>query len=98
MGPFPSTPLVPTGGIRIDQIRSYLEAGATAVAVGGELVGRVAPRSQRELERIAARAEQAVAAARSARRGATEPDGESSGEDGRTALPETPAETTGVRP
>ena len=97
-GPFPSTPLVPTGGIRIDQIQSYLEAGATAVAVGGELVGRVAPRSQRELELIAAKAEQVVAAAQSARRGATKADGESSGEDGRTAVPEAAAETGGVRP
>jgi 2-dehydro-3-deoxyphosphogluconate aldolase / (4S)-4-hydroxy-2-oxoglutarate aldolase len=62
-GPFPATPLVPTGGVRLDEIESYLDAGATAVAVGGELVGREAPRSDRDLELIAARAARAVTAA-----------------------------------
>lgn len=62
--PFPTTLLVPTGGIRLDQIQPYLEAGATAVAVGGDLVGRSAPRSDRDLEWIAAQAARAVAAAR----------------------------------
>jgi 2-dehydro-3-deoxyphosphogluconate aldolase/(4S)-4-hydroxy-2-oxoglutarate aldolase len=63
-GPFPAASLVPTGGIRLDQIRAYLEAGATAVALGSELVGRSAPRSDRDLEWIAAQAARAVAAAR----------------------------------
>jgi 2-dehydro-3-deoxyphosphogluconate aldolase/(4S)-4-hydroxy-2-oxoglutarate aldolase len=63
-GPFPATQLVPTGGIRLDQIQPYLEAGATAVALGSELVGRSAPRSDRDLEWIAAQAARAVAAAR----------------------------------
>jgi 2-dehydro-3-deoxyphosphogluconate aldolase/(4S)-4-hydroxy-2-oxoglutarate aldolase len=63
-GPFPATPLVPTGGVRVDQIQAYLEAGATAVALGSELVGRSAPRSDRDLERIAAQAARAVAASR----------------------------------
>ena len=62
-GPFPSTPLVPTGGIRLDEVAAYLEAGATAVALGGDLVGRSAPRSDGELERIVARAARAVAEA-----------------------------------
>jgi 2-dehydro-3-deoxyphosphogluconate aldolase / (4S)-4-hydroxy-2-oxoglutarate aldolase len=63
-GPFPTLPLVPTGGVRLDEIQAYLEAGATAVALGSELVGRSAPRSERELDAIAARAARAVAAAR----------------------------------
>lgn len=63
-GPFPRALLVPTGGIRLDQIQPYLEAGATAVAVGSELVGRSAPRSDRDLEWIAAQAARAAAAAR----------------------------------
>lgn len=63
-GPFPAAALVPTGGVRLDQIRAYLEAGATAVALGSELVGRSAPRSDRDLEWIAAQAARAVAAAR----------------------------------
>jgi 2-dehydro-3-deoxyphosphogluconate aldolase / (4S)-4-hydroxy-2-oxoglutarate aldolase len=63
-GPFPATPLVPTGGVRLDEVSAYLEAGATAVALGSELVGRSAPRSDRELEWIAAQAARAVAEAR----------------------------------
>jgi 2-dehydro-3-deoxyphosphogluconate aldolase/(4S)-4-hydroxy-2-oxoglutarate aldolase len=63
-GPFPAASLVPTGGVRLDQIRAYLEAGATAVALGSELVGRSAPRSDRDLEWIAAQAARAVAAVR----------------------------------
>jgi 2-dehydro-3-deoxyphosphogluconate aldolase/(4S)-4-hydroxy-2-oxoglutarate aldolase len=63
-GPFPTASLVPTGGVRVDQIRAYLEAGAAAVALGSELVGRSAPRSERDLEWIAAQAARAVEAAR----------------------------------
>jgi 2-dehydro-3-deoxyphosphogluconate aldolase/(4S)-4-hydroxy-2-oxoglutarate aldolase len=63
-GPFPDTSLVATGGVRVDEIDDYLRAGATAVALGSELVGRVAPRSDEELERIATNAARAVVAAR----------------------------------
>jgi 2-dehydro-3-deoxyphosphogluconate aldolase / (4S)-4-hydroxy-2-oxoglutarate aldolase len=63
-GPFPSMQLVPTGGVRLDQIQAYLAAGAAAVAIGSELVGRSAPESERDLEWIAAQAARAVAAAR----------------------------------
>jgi 2-dehydro-3-deoxyphosphogluconate aldolase / (4S)-4-hydroxy-2-oxoglutarate aldolase len=65
-GPFPATPLVPTGGVRIDDVAAYLAAGATAVALGGELVGRSAPRTDAELEGIATRAARAVAEVRKA--------------------------------
>jgi 2-dehydro-3-deoxyphosphogluconate aldolase/(4S)-4-hydroxy-2-oxoglutarate aldolase len=64
-GPFPTTALVPTGGIRIDEIQGYLDAGATAIALGSELVGRDAPQSDAELDRIAANAASATAAVRS---------------------------------
>jgi 2-dehydro-3-deoxyphosphogluconate aldolase/(4S)-4-hydroxy-2-oxoglutarate aldolase len=59
-GPFPSMPIVPTGGVRIDEIGDYLAAGAAAVALGSELVGRSAPTSDDELEQIASRAARAV--------------------------------------
>jgi 2-dehydro-3-deoxyphosphogluconate aldolase / (4S)-4-hydroxy-2-oxoglutarate aldolase len=65
-GPFPTTAFIATGGIRIDEIRAYLDAGATAVALGSELVGRDAPRSGAELEEIAAKAATATAAVRTA--------------------------------
>jgi 2-dehydro-3-deoxyphosphogluconate aldolase/(4S)-4-hydroxy-2-oxoglutarate aldolase len=63
-GPFPTTALVATGGIRIDEIQAYLAAGATAVALGSELVGRDAPHSDADLDRIAANAASATAAVR----------------------------------
>jgi 2-dehydro-3-deoxyphosphogluconate aldolase/(4S)-4-hydroxy-2-oxoglutarate aldolase len=61
-GPFPEVALVPTGGVRVDEITAYLDAGATVVALGSELVGRAAPRSDTELEWIAAQAARATAA------------------------------------
>jgi 2-dehydro-3-deoxyphosphogluconate aldolase/(4S)-4-hydroxy-2-oxoglutarate aldolase len=36
-GPLPDIPLVPTNGITADTIREYVEAGAQAVGVGGEV-------------------------------------------------------------
>jgi 2-dehydro-3-deoxyphosphogluconate aldolase/(4S)-4-hydroxy-2-oxoglutarate aldolase len=63
-GPFPEVAIIPTGGVRVDEIQAYLEAGATAVALGSELVGRAAPRSDAELEWITAQAARATAAAR----------------------------------
>jgi 2-dehydro-3-deoxyphosphogluconate aldolase / (4S)-4-hydroxy-2-oxoglutarate aldolase len=65
-GPFPKTALVPTGGVRIDEIPAYFDAGATIVALGSELVGRSAPRSDTDLEWITAQAARATAAARDA--------------------------------
>jgi 2-dehydro-3-deoxyphosphogluconate aldolase/(4S)-4-hydroxy-2-oxoglutarate aldolase len=62
-GPFPTTALVPTGGVRLDEIAAYLEAGATAVALGSELVGRSAPHTDDELEWIASQAARATEAA-----------------------------------
>jgi 2-dehydro-3-deoxyphosphogluconate aldolase/(4S)-4-hydroxy-2-oxoglutarate aldolase len=39
-GPFPSLDLVPTGGVTLDSVRDYIQAGAAAVGVGGELISR----------------------------------------------------------
>ena len=36
-GPFPGVPVVPTGGIGLDDVGTWLAAGALAVGVGGEL-------------------------------------------------------------
>jgi 2-keto-3-deoxy-6-phosphogluconate aldolase len=49
--------------VRIDEIGAYLAAGAAAVALGSELVGRSAPTSDDDLARIEAQAALAVAAA-----------------------------------
>ncbi|QKW09824.1 bifunctional 4-hydroxy-2-oxoglutarate aldolase/2-dehydro-3-deoxy-phosphogluconate aldolase [Streptomyces sp. NA04227] len=37
--PFPQIPLVPTGGIALDEAPAYLAAGAKALGMGGPLVG-----------------------------------------------------------
>jgi 2-dehydro-3-deoxyphosphogluconate aldolase/(4S)-4-hydroxy-2-oxoglutarate aldolase len=65
-GPFPTTALVPTGGVRLDEIVAYFDAGATVVALGSTLVGRTAPRTDNELELIAAQAARATDVARQA--------------------------------
>jgi 2-dehydro-3-deoxyphosphogluconate aldolase/(4S)-4-hydroxy-2-oxoglutarate aldolase len=37
-GPFPQIEVVPTGGVNLETVGAFLEAGACAVGVGGELV------------------------------------------------------------
>jgi 2-dehydro-3-deoxyphosphogluconate aldolase/(4S)-4-hydroxy-2-oxoglutarate aldolase len=39
--PFPGIPLIPTGGIGIDDAAAYLAAGALAVGLGSSLTGRL---------------------------------------------------------
>ncbi|WLD94117.1 bifunctional 4-hydroxy-2-oxoglutarate aldolase/2-dehydro-3-deoxy-phosphogluconate aldolase [Alkalihalobacillus sp. AL-G] len=37
-GPFPHIPVIPTGGVNLDNIDSFIEAGAVAVGIGVSLV------------------------------------------------------------
>ncbi|KTG07767.1 2-dehydro-3-deoxyphosphogluconate aldolase [Haloprofundus marisrubri] len=37
-GPLPQLPLVPTGGVSLDNVEAYIDAGAAAVGVGSSLV------------------------------------------------------------
>jgi len=37
-GPFPEIPLMPTGGVNLDTAREYLDNGAVALGVGGDLI------------------------------------------------------------
>jgi 2-dehydro-3-deoxyphosphogluconate aldolase/(4S)-4-hydroxy-2-oxoglutarate aldolase len=37
-GPFPEIPLIPTGGVNLNTAAEFIEAGAVALGVGGELV------------------------------------------------------------
>ena len=60
-GPFPSMPLVPTGGVTLETIPAFIAAGAVAVGLGSWLVGDGDPAGIRE------RAAAAVAAATGAR-------------------------------
>jgi 2-dehydro-3-deoxyphosphogluconate aldolase/(4S)-4-hydroxy-2-oxoglutarate aldolase len=38
--PLPQAPLVPTGGVEVENAGDYIRAGAVAVAVGGSLVSK----------------------------------------------------------
>ena len=62
-GPFPAIPLVPTGGITLDNIREMFAAGAVAVGVGGELISTDALR-RRDYAAIGALATQFLATTR----------------------------------
>jgi 2-dehydro-3-deoxyphosphogluconate aldolase / (4S)-4-hydroxy-2-oxoglutarate aldolase len=61
-GPFPDIPLLPTGGISVDNAASFIQAGSIAVGIGSWLFGGGSPAA------IAERASQAVGAVAEARR------------------------------
>jgi 2-dehydro-3-deoxyphosphogluconate aldolase/(4S)-4-hydroxy-2-oxoglutarate aldolase len=65
-GPFPDVPLVPTGGVTLENMREMFDAGAAAVGVGSELVSTDAL-ARRDYNAITALATQFLAAARKAR-------------------------------
>jgi 2-dehydro-3-deoxyphosphogluconate aldolase / (4S)-4-hydroxy-2-oxoglutarate aldolase len=65
-GPFPTIPLVPTGGVTLDTVRDLFDAGAAAVGVGGELISRDAL-ARRDYAAIGALAAQFLGAVRAAR-------------------------------
>jgi 2-dehydro-3-deoxyphosphogluconate aldolase / (4S)-4-hydroxy-2-oxoglutarate aldolase len=65
-GPLPQVPIVPTGGIELENIAAYLNAGAAALGVGGNLVNKklMAARDYAGLTRNAQAFAEAVRAAR----------------------------------
>lgn len=65
-GPFPHIDLIPTGGVDLESIPKYLQAGASAVAVGSELVTAKAVK-QRDSAAITSNARRYFEAVRSAR-------------------------------
>jgi 2-dehydro-3-deoxyphosphogluconate aldolase / (4S)-4-hydroxy-2-oxoglutarate aldolase len=64
--PLPEVPLVPTGGVGIDDIGAYLAAGAAAVGLGSPLLGDAGDPGG-DLAALADRARRAVAATRADR-------------------------------
>jgi 2-dehydro-3-deoxyphosphogluconate aldolase / (4S)-4-hydroxy-2-oxoglutarate aldolase len=46
-GPFPQIPLVPTGGVNLNTAAEFIEAGAVALGIGGELVQAEALKSNK---------------------------------------------------
>jgi 2-dehydro-3-deoxyphosphogluconate aldolase/(4S)-4-hydroxy-2-oxoglutarate aldolase len=65
-GPFPDIPLVPTGGVTLDNMAELFKAGAAAVGVGTELISQDAL-DRRDYAAIGALAKQFLAAVRQAR-------------------------------
>ena len=60
-GPLPEIPMVPTGGVRPDEVSGYLDHGAVAVGLSGHLFGdSLMPGG--DLEGLALRTKQAIAA------------------------------------
>jgi 2-dehydro-3-deoxyphosphogluconate aldolase/(4S)-4-hydroxy-2-oxoglutarate aldolase len=55
-GPFPHIPLIPTGGIGVDDAAAYLAAGAVAVGLGSALTGRLDGSGDADALRARARA------------------------------------------
>jgi 2-dehydro-3-deoxyphosphogluconate aldolase/(4S)-4-hydroxy-2-oxoglutarate aldolase len=62
-GPFPNIPLVPTGGVTLENIADMFKAGAVAVGVGSELISQDAL-ARRDYAAIRALATQFLAALR----------------------------------
>ena len=46
-GPLPHVPLVPTGGVNLNTAAEFIEAGAVALGIGGELVQAEALKSNK---------------------------------------------------
>lgn len=65
-GPLPQVELVPTGGVNLENTPDFIKAGATAVAVGGELVDLKALR-EGKLDIITGNARKFVEVVRAAR-------------------------------
>ena len=65
-GPFPDIPLVPTGGVTLDNVGEMFKAGAVAVGVGSEMISKDAL-ARRDYDAIGALATRFLAAARQAR-------------------------------
>ena len=64
--PFPDIPLVPTGGVTLENLAELFQAGAAAVGVGTELISKDAL-ARRDYAAIGAVAKQFLAAARARR-------------------------------
>src|SRR5213594_2653593 len=65
-GPLPQIPLVPTGGVNLNTAAEFIEAGAAALGIGGELVRADALKSNRP-EIIAENARKYLAIVKQAR-------------------------------
>ncbi|UOQ50783.1 bifunctional 4-hydroxy-2-oxoglutarate aldolase/2-dehydro-3-deoxy-phosphogluconate aldolase [Hymenobacter cellulosivorans] len=61
-GPLPFIPLMPTGGVKLDNIREFKQAGAAAYGLGSSLVDTSQPVSDEYLRQLTHKAQQFVEA------------------------------------
>jgi 2-dehydro-3-deoxyphosphogluconate aldolase/(4S)-4-hydroxy-2-oxoglutarate aldolase len=61
-GPLPFIPLMPTGGVKLDNIREFQQAGAAAYGLGSSLVDTSQPVSEEYLRQLTRKAQQFVQA------------------------------------
>jgi 2-dehydro-3-deoxyphosphogluconate aldolase/(4S)-4-hydroxy-2-oxoglutarate aldolase len=65
-GPLAHVPLVPTGGVSLQNVAAFIQAGAAAVGVGGDLVSQQAL-GRRAFREVTQRAEEFIGAVQAAR-------------------------------
>jgi 2-dehydro-3-deoxyphosphogluconate aldolase/(4S)-4-hydroxy-2-oxoglutarate aldolase len=68
--PLPQVPMIPTGGVNLNTAADFIQAGAAALGIGGELVSAAALKSG-NVNAITEAARQYVAIVRETRRAAT---------------------------
>ena len=56
-GPIPHIPLMPTGGVDVDNITDYLKAGAVAAGLGSSLVKKLSSYAEADLQALKERAQ-----------------------------------------
>ena len=61
-GPLPHIPLMPTGGVKLENIREFQQAGAAAFGLGSSLVDTSRPYSEEYLRELTRKAQQFVQA------------------------------------
>ncbi|WP_422447168.1 bifunctional 2-keto-4-hydroxyglutarate aldolase/2-keto-3-deoxy-6-phosphogluconate aldolase [Thermoanaerobacterium sp. DL9XJH110] len=64
MGPLPYAPIIPTGGVSLDNVGEWIKAGCAAVGVGGELTKGAKKGDYKEVEETARKFVEAVKEAR----------------------------------
>lgn len=67
-GPLPHIPLIPTGGVDVDNVEDYIRAGAVAVGAGNTLVKGVDTITDEYLNELTHKAKQFVEAVKHARK------------------------------
>jgi 2-dehydro-3-deoxyphosphogluconate aldolase/(4S)-4-hydroxy-2-oxoglutarate aldolase len=66
--PFPNMPILPTGGVSIDNIKQWLDAGVCALGVGSSVSKAAADSKPRDYGRVTAAAREFLKAVENARR------------------------------